>query len=56
MTIPMVVTIVAMVVWIVAALAESPSKGLFWLGEAARLTFFAGMLAALLSLSGKVVF
>jgi len=55
MTIPMVMTIVAMIVWLFTVFAEQ-SKVIVWLGDLARLTFFAGMLATLLSLSAKVVF
>ena len=50
----MVMTIVAMIVWLFTVFAEQ-TKVISWLGEVARLTFFAGMLATLLGLSGKAV-
>ncbi len=56
MTIPMLVMVISAALWLVITVAENPSRGLAWLGEAARLVFFAAVLVVLMGVAGKLLF
>jgi hypothetical protein len=62
MTIPFVVTVAAATIWLLTTLragdevdSRTVNRILVWLGEAARLTFFAAMLVTLWSVMNKAL-